>query len=106
MSIHTRITELNELPVAKIRATLTLEDYSVKDITEALKEAGLSTKKIAFTETYYAWLEVEQRTEADAKDYILGEGEFGETSANVQNHVNHYLKIHGLSATIWESKEA
>tara|TARA_R110000782_G_scaffold150445_1_gene243119 strand:- start:252 stop:569 length:318 start_codon:yes stop_codon:yes gene_type:complete len=99
--ISVRIEELSDLPVAKIRATLTLEDYKAADITSALKESGLSTKKVAFAETFYGWLAIEERDEDEVNAYIMGDGEFGETSSNVQKHLNHYVNIANLARTIW-----
>jgi hypothetical protein len=100
-TISKRVKEMSDMPVAKIRATLILEDYTAKDIQEALAEAGLSGKKVAFAESYYGYLSSEERSKAEAIDYIMGRGEFGETSPNVQKHLNHYLGIHALSVAIW-----
>jgi hypothetical protein len=100
-TILNRVQELSELPVAKIRATLTLEDYAAKDITAALKDAGVSGKKVQFAESFYGWLADEQRDDSDVRAYILGDGEFGETSGNVQNHLNHYVNIADLARLIW-----
>ena len=74
MTILKRIEELKDLPIAKVRATLTLEDYSAKDISEGLKEAGLSGKKVAFAESFYGYLAEAPRLPEDAKAYIMCEG--------------------------------
>lgn len=87
-----------------IRAFLTLEGYSDAAASDVLKEAGIAGKKRGFADSYYAWLSAEERTKEAAEEYILGAGEYGETSENVKNHLSHYLNIHALTVTIWESK--
>lgn len=102
MNIETRIEELKELPVAKIRAHLTLDNFSGKEIDEAIREAGLTTKRVSFANEFYSWLAEEVRDEDEANAYIMGNGEYGETSRNVQAHLNHYMNIWKLSVAIWE----
>lgn len=107
MSITTRINELLEqgLTTTKIKAFLTIEDYSPKDIANAFKELGLTgSKPKTFASEYYNWLALKQRSTNDAIDYINGLGEYGETTTNVQKHKSHYLNIAELSATIWNAK--
>jgi hypothetical protein len=108
MSITTRINELQAqgLTIAKIKAFLTLEDYSAKDIAAGLKAAGVSSKPKTFASEYYNWLAESQRLRTEALDYILGFGEYGETSKNVQAHKSHYINIWELSVTIWAQKES
>jgi hypothetical protein len=103
-TIITRITELQDsgMTNTKIKAFLTIEDYSAKDITAAFKELGLiGTKPKTFASEYYDWLATEHRLESEAEDYIAGLGEFGETSKNVKAHKSHYLNIRELAALIW-----
>ena len=100
-NILNRVEELKALPVAKIRATLTLEDYPAKDITAALKDAGVSGKKVQFAESFYAWLAEGQRSADEVKAYVMGDGEFGETSNNTQTHLNHFMNIGDLARVIW-----
>tara|TARA_R110000744_G_C19371578_1_gene562732 strand:- start:27867 stop:28394 length:528 start_codon:yes stop_codon:yes gene_type:complete len=102
-TIKARILDLQAdgMTTAKIKAFLTIEDYSAKDITAAFKELGVTTKPKTFASDYYNWLATEQRTEAEALSYIAGDGEFGETSKNVQAHKSHYLNICELSRVIW-----
>ena len=90
--------------VAKIRASLTLEDFTAKDIAAGLKEAGITGAKAAtFANVYYDWLAAGERTDLEALDYIMGDGEFGETSANVMKSKAHYLNIHALTIRIWNA---
>ena len=103
-TIIARIEELQAqgLTTTKIKAYLQIEDYSAKDIAEAFKNIGLTgSKPRTFASDYYDWLATESRTEAEATAYIMGTGEFGETSKNVKAHKSHYLNIQELSTTIW-----
>ncbi len=106
MSILNRIEELRNsgLNDKKVRAYLVLEDFSAKDITEAFKSLGGAKKAKGFAAEYYEWLAANPRTTEEATQYIKGTGEFGETSDNVKKHLSHYLNIHSLASTIWESK--
>lgn len=86
-----------------IEAFLVLEGLSNKRIKELLKEAGLEgQKKKSFNIEYYAFLSSGYRTKEEAEDYILGFGEYGETSNNVVNHLGHYLSIYRLSVAIYD----
>ncbi len=85
-----------------IEATLTLEGYRPKDIKAATKE--LAQAKTNFAALFYDWLATECRTEEECEAYIMGEGEFGETSANTQAHLSHYMNIARMSIAIWEAK--
>ena len=103
-TINTRILELQDSGFnnTKIKAYLQIEDYSAKEITAAFKDLGLTgSKHKTFASEYYDWLATESRTEEEATAYILGTGEFGETSKNVKAHKSHYLNIRELSANIW-----
>ena len=105
-NITDRIIELQQSldTKAKIRAALTLEDYTAKQINEAFKNMNVSTKAKTFASDFYSWLAIEPRERWEAEQYIMGEGEYGETSNNVKNHLSHYLNIWELTVTIWESK--
>lgn len=107
-NIINRINELKEsgLTLAKIKAMLTIEDYTAKEIAQGIKDAGVSIKPKTFASDYYDWLSASIRTKEEATDYILGQGEFGDTSDNTKKHRSHYLNIWELSATIWNSKES
>ncbi len=107
MSILNRVKELQaqSLTITKIKAFLTLEDYSAKEITAALKEAGVTGgKPKTFASEYYDWLAERPRTLVEAEDYIMGLGEFGETTNNVQKHKSHYLNIADLTIRVWVTK--
>jgi len=73
----------------KISAYLIIEDYDKKDIAEALKRAGLVGKR-GFRAAFHDWLVESARTEKEVADYILGKGEYGETSDNVKKHLTTY----------------
>ena len=85
-----RITSLldDELSKSKIEATLILEDYSSKDISDALKEAGLIRARTSFNSDFLDFLASESRTEAEAKTFVLGYG-----SANAERKINRSLAI-------------
>jgi ribosome maturation protein Sdo1 len=101
------IEENRELPIKKIRAHIELAEgvtLTGKEVSEILKAEGISTARIGFVDSFYAWLEVEPRTTQDVNDYVEGKGEFGETSENVVRHLGHYSKIAVLARAIHESK--
>lgn len=103
-TLETIIEEFETSPVAVIRAHLTIAGYSGKEVTEALKEAGISKAKVGFNSTYYDWLAATERDETDVLEYIQGLGAFGETSDNIQNHERHYVLLGNLARRIWEAK--
>lgn len=96
-NLTNRVIELNEdgLTIAKIRATLTLEDYTGKEISAAIKEAGISSAKRGFASDFYDFLAKEQRLESEALEMIMA------GSDNVIKHKSHYLAIWELSNNIW-----
>lgn len=102
-----RIKELTEAgyTTAKIRAMLTLEDYTPKEIKEAMAEANMKPKATTFASEYYTFLSAYHRTKEEAEEYIMGGGVYGETTTNVQKHLSHYLNIWELTNTIWAQKE-
>ena len=85
-----------------IEAMLTIEGFTPKDIKEATK--SLAQKKTNFAAEYYNWLASGKRDMKDVEAYIMGKGEFGKTSSNVQNHLSHYKNIAELANTIWSAK--
>ena len=108
-TINARIEELRandpKITITKIRAYLTIDGYSAKNINSAIKEAdGLSKSKKGFANDYYEWLAVKPRKDWEAEDYIEGDGEYGETTPNIKKHKSHYLNIYNLSKTIWDAK--
>jgi len=86
----------------KIEAMLTLEDFSPKGIKEALKSEKAAPRN--FAGLFYEWLAKENRNPEDVKNYIMGLGEYGETSSNIKNHLSHYTNIADLTRKIWELK--
>lgn len=92
------------LPKAKIEASLILEDYPKATIREAFKALSVKPKATTFASEYYAFLSASPRTKEMAEEYIMGGGEYGETSTNVKKHLSHYLNIHSLTLAIWDSK--
>lgn len=87
-----------------IKAFLTLEGLDDAQSKEILEQCGVSGKKVGFADSFYRWLAEAPRSKDEASAYILGEGEFGETSNNVQKHLSHYLNIADLASKIWETK--
>lgn len=94
------------ITVKVIRAHLTIEGFGDKEITAALKKAGISGgKKRGFAAEFYDWLAECPRDMAEVEAYVLGLGVYEETSKNVQNHLSHYKNIAELANRIWVSKE-
>ena len=77
-----------------------------KEIKEAFDSLGLSGNKKQFADIYYDWLSVAPRTEFEMNEYIMGLGEYGETSNNVQKHLSHYLKIGRTIQRVWDAVDA
>ena len=63
----------------------------VEDEVKPAKRAGAN----GFAAMYYDWLAGESRTEAEARDLIMGN-----ESQNVRNHLTHYLNIWALCETV------
>ena len=108
-TIETIIARIEELrnsgyADAKVKAYLTLDDYSATDIATAFKQIGGAKKPKGFASEYYDWLGAESRTEAEATAYIKGDGEYGDTTNNVKKHLSHYLNIQALTVAIWDAK--
>lgn len=61
------------------------------------KRAGAT----GFAAMYYDWLATGSRTEAEARDLIMGN-----ESQNVRNHLTHYLNIWALCETVRSGKPA
>jgi len=95
----------NKSTLAKIRGFLTYNDIPSKEIEQLIVEMDLKGgKPKTFTSDYYAFLSAERRIEAEARSYIEGLGEYGETSKNTKAHMSHFLNVWKLSVTIWNSK--
>lgn len=101
-NVKERIAELaqNGSSVKLIRAHLTIEGFSDKEISAGIKEAELTSKKVTFASDFYDWLAEEPRSQEEAKEYIMDPA----NSQNVHNHLSHYMNIAELAARIWEAK--
>lgn len=87
----------------KIRAKLVLNDVPAKLIAEAFKACKPEKAvKQGFAAQFYDWLSAGKRSDAAIKAYIMGEGEYGETSKNTKNHLSHYTNIAKLANSIWD----
>ena len=98
-----RIMELDKqgLTKTKIVAHLTIEDIPPKLQAAAFEECNMTkSKPVTFASAYYDWLAYSARTAQEAHDYIMGDGEYGETSKNVQAHRSHYLNIWELAQRV------
>jgi len=77
-TIIERITTLRtndaEISIKKLRAHLVVEDYSNKDISEALKELEISAERKSFKGDFNAWLIEAPRTKEEATTYIEDNG--------------------------------
>lgn len=71
------------IPVSKLQAEWKAH--------QPVKAAGAK----GFADTYYDWLAEASREEQEAADYIMGN-----ESANVRNHLTHYLNIWALTETV------
>ena len=98
-TITDRIAELRaatpDISVKKLRAYLAIDDFSNKDISIALKEAGISVARKSFKAEFNTWLIEKARTEAEAKAFI---DEFG--SDNDRNQESARLAIWKLAQDI------
>ena len=106
------IKRLNELLAENPNATkkvldayLTIDGYSDEDKKAAFKEVGIGrAKPRTFASEFYDWLSAEKREPKEVTDYVMGLGEYGETSNNVKRHRSHYENIGALTAKIWDNK--
>lgn len=77
--------------------------YTVKELNDAWKAA--QPKKAAsasgFAAEYYDWLAEDSRSEQEAHDYIMAEG----NSKNVKAHLTHYLNIWALAESVRSGKK-
>ena len=100
MSILNRITELAEISTSTkvIRAHLTIDGYSAKEIKEGMELAELSVTRASFKTDFYAWLLESPRTEAEFLAYLSENG-----SANVLKHESSHRKVWELTLDIREA---
>lgn len=76
---------------------------AAKILEAAWKEAqpAKQTRKAGgFAADFYAWLAGDARSEQEAHDYIMGVGEYGETTKNTKAHLTHFLNIWALAETV------
>lgn len=103
MSIDTRINALIKDGVtetARVKAYLIIDGYKAKEIKEALKRLGVTGIRKEFRASFHDFLVEKNPTEAEVTDYVMGKGEYGETSDNVKRRLNVYLKEYKLANRI------
>lgn len=105
-TIEEVIEEIKEdRKVSEIKSYLNILGYKAKEINDALLVADISKAKSTFNPSFYTYLSEGKRSKAEVKAYILGEGEYGETTDNVVKHLSFYSSIGDLSRRIFESFE-
>mgnify|MGYP003631792949 CR=1 FL=1 len=90
-----------DISVKKLRAHLTLEDFTNKQISVALKELEITGERKSFKADFNAWLIEDARTETEAKEFIE---EFG--SENDHRQESQRLAIWKLAQDIRENLAA
>lgn len=80
--------------------------HKVKDILDAWKAAEAETGKSksrsnGFQADYFDWLVEASRTEQEARDYIMAEG----NSENTKNHLVGYLNFWALAESVRQGKK-
>ena len=91
------------LPGATLRsASALVRAYAKKnELSVYSKPKSEGVARSGFANDYYNYLIGNPKmTQDEAKAFIMGEGDFAETSANVQKHMSHYLGIWKLVNTI------
>jgi len=109
MNINDRVLELVEsgTPVSKIRAFLTIEDYSAKDIGIALKEADLIGKRATFRGGFWDFIVDDRPTLEEAEKYLDDWVESNpEKSSNIVRHRNTFLNEAKLAIRIRANLES
>ena len=77
--------------------------FTVADLNAAWKEAtpaAATRTQRGFASDYYDWLAEAPRSEVEARAFIMGESDYGDTTANTKNHLTHYLNIWALCETV------
>lgn len=77
--------------------------FTVADLNAAWKEAtptSATRTQRGFASDYYDWLAEAPRTEVEARAFVMGESDYGDTTANTKNHLTHYLNIWALCETV------
>lgn len=109
MTINDRINELLEAgtSVSKIRAFLTIDDYSAKEIGEALKEADLIGKRATFRSGYWDFIVESRPTFEEAEEYINEWIEANpDKNSNIIRHRKTFLNEAKLAIRIRETLES
>lgn len=107
-SIDTKVKALIKDGVtesAMIKAHLVLDGYKTKEIVETLKALGVTGAKKEFRAIFHDYLVEKNPTEAEVTDYVMGKGEYGETSENVKRHLSVYLNEYKLAKRIRDKYE-
>lgn len=80
-------------------AAALVRSYAKKnDLTVYSKPKGEGASRVTFRSTFYEWIVANpDATEADAKAYVMGEGAYGPTSANVQAHASAHLNVFAMT---------
>lgn len=83
-------------------AAALIRSYGKKnDLPVYSKPKGEGTGRVGFASKYYDFLVSNPAVDEDtAKAYIMGEGDFEDTSENVQRHASHYMAIWKLANRI------
>jgi len=70
-----------------------IRSYAKKnELAVFVRPKGEVGTRPGFTNDYHKWLvSNNEATEQDAKAYILGEGDYADTTKNVKDHLSHYM---------------
>jgi len=80
-------------------ASSLVRSYAKKnDLDCYAKPKGEGTSRVTFRSTYYDWIVGNPDATLDqAKAYIMGEGEYGPTSENIQKHASAHLNVFSMT---------
>jgi hypothetical protein len=83
-------------------AAALIRSYAKKNGLEVYaKPKGEGTPRVSFASKFYDFLVANPNmSAADAEAYIKGDGDYEDTSANVQKNLPHYMGIHALVARV------
>lgn len=71
------------------------------DLDVYAKPKGTGGNRSSFAGKFYAWLSESVRSDDEVKAYVAGDGDYEDTSDNVQKHASHYLAIGSMAGKIW-----
>jgi hypothetical protein len=87
--------------IGELKGFLKFNGFKDKDVKKVLEEEGIAKGKAkTFASDFYDWLVEGDRDAEEVEAYILGEGEYGDTSDNVKKHKAHYTNIAEFAARI------